>query len=67
MSDFESVREKAEVIYREYRDDGWPFCPNCGMDELFSVDKIPTIDNIIGCYSCGWRSLVGKGLTNFYD
>ena len=37
----------------EYRPDGWPLCPNCGQDELYSLSIPPTIETIRGCYLCG--------------
>ena len=41
--------------YREHRADGWPLCPRCEEDELYSLDVPPTIPTIVGCYRCGWR------------
>lgn len=48
----------------EYRADGWPLCPNCGEDELWSplipdpIDSKPSIADYIAaglrCYLCGW-------------
>jgi hypothetical protein len=52
-------RERTEYI--EFRKDGWPLCPRCGEDELYSLrwmgpDPPPSlgefIDTIEGCYSC---------------
>lgn len=55
-------------IYTEYRQDGWPLCPQCGEDELFShimiaaVGKEPRpaiqdcIDGEMTCYFCSWNS-----------
>lgn len=56
--------------YKEFRKDGWPFCPNCKEDELYSqfsswrngveVSPIPTMDDLINhglrCYRCWWQS-----------
>lgn len=37
----------------EQRDDGWPICPFCDNDELWS-DMMPAqADAIAGCYVCG--------------
>lgn len=47
-----------------YRADGWPLCPCCGEDELWSplipdpIDNRPPIADYIAaglhCYKCGW-------------
>lgn len=36
-----------------YRDDGWPLCPRCGEDELYSLATYASIETIAGCYRCG--------------
>jgi DNA-directed RNA polymerase subunit M/transcription elongation factor TFIIS len=41
--------------YRHYRADGWPYCPRCDEDELWSGETYPTVETIVGCYSCGWK------------
>lgn len=42
-------------MFTAHRPDGWPLCPNCGEDELWS-DGIPlTIETIRSCYVCGWN------------
>lgn len=55
--------------YEEFRTDGWPFCPNCGEDELYSqlmltwskLDARPSVQDCIDsgmkCYRCSWESL----------
>jgi hypothetical protein len=43
-------------IYREFRADGWPLCPRCGEDELWSNAIQPTIETIVGCYFCRWEA-----------
>ena len=50
----------------ETRKDGWPLCPRCGEDELWSplipdpLDSHPPIAAYIAaglrCYKCGWDS-----------
>lgn len=35
------------------RTDGWPLCPACGEDELYSLSMVPTPMSIEGCYRCG--------------
>lgn len=35
------------------REDGWPRCPLCGDDELYSLDLPASIGTIAGCYRCG--------------
>lgn len=38
--------------YRERRPDGWPLCPRCGEDELWSPDS--TEAGIQNCLACHW-------------
>lgn len=38
--------------YSEFREDGWPLCPVCGQDELYSLDIPATPQTIKGCYNC---------------
>ncbi len=50
----------------ETRADGWPLCPHCGKDELWSplipnpIDSKPPVSAYIEaglrCYRCGWAS-----------
>lgn len=52
--------------YKEFRKDGWPLCPKCGEDELYSQmpwtdeSNKPTIGEFIEgglqCYRCQWQS-----------
>lgn len=55
--------------YREFRRDGWPLCPRCEEDELYSFlmlgwtkDDPPTVRQCIEtgmkCYRCSWDSTV---------
>lgn len=48
----------------ERRTDGWPLCPHCGEDELWSPllwdgDEKPPLQDFIdaglSCYYCGWK------------
>lgn len=39
--------------YIEFRENGWPLCPSCGEDELYSLADPATIETICGCYRCG--------------
>jgi len=41
------------VTVTEWRRDGWPFCPICGDDELYSQEIPATAATICGCYRCG--------------
>ena len=41
--------------YPEYRSDGWPLCPSCGEDELYSLEIPATAETICGCYNCEFR------------
>jgi hypothetical protein len=54
-----------------FRPDGWPLCPRCGEDELWSPiwnsDRPrPSLDEFLAgplaCYACGWRrdALLGR-------
>ncbi len=58
--------------YPATRKDGWPFCPRCGEDELYSryIPEPPALDGDVPgeillrcylatgtkCYRCGWES-----------
>ncbi len=54
--------------FKEFREDGWPLCPQCGEDELYSLVMLnwtgegphPSIQECIAggmrCYYCGWQS-----------
>jgi len=54
--------------YSLFRKDGWPFCPICEEDELYSIvmlnwnDKTPRaslqecLEKEMRCYACGWSS-----------
>lgn len=42
--------------YRHYRADGWPYCPRCDEDELWSNATQATVETIVGCYACGWSA-----------
>lgn len=54
------------MIYPETRKDGWPLCPVCGEDELWSAlpwngltERPPMqawIDHGLRCYKCGFDS-----------
>lgn len=61
---------------KEFREDGWPLCPACGEDELWSPllwnlpgnnEEVPPvqvfIDAGLKCYRCGW-SLPAKEAKN---
>lgn len=42
--------------YEERRADGWPLCPECGEDELYSLAMPKATEATIeGCYRCGWK------------
>lgn len=55
--------------FRRFRDDGWPYCPHCEEDELYSFLMLrwngegerPTVAECVStgmkCYRCGWDSL----------
>jgi len=57
-------------MYLIFRSDGWPLCPRCGEDELYSLVMLlwngegerPSIQDCIAgemrCYLCSW---VGSG------
>lgn len=57
--------------FKKFREDGWPYCPSCGENELLSrytpdrraVDDGPEdailklyLTNGVRCYLCGWHS-----------
>ena len=44
-----------------YRPDGWPLCPKCGKDKLYSVERIPQRSlpsDRLACYECPWTGRV---------
>jgi len=52
--------------YKEFRKDGWPLCPRCGEDELYSFLMLgwtkpepPSIEECMAtgmrCYRCSWE------------
>jgi len=55
------------MVFKEFRQDGWPMCPRCGEDELYSSIMLywdgeglrPSIEDCLaghmGCYKCGWQ------------
>lgn len=59
----------AQAVYTEFRADGWPFCPSCGEDELYSALMLqwnglapsPTLADCLAgemrCYHCQWSSV----------
>jgi hypothetical protein len=53
--------------YADFRKDGWPLCPRCGMDELQNpelsvsiAEATPTLkaflDHGLWCLACHWES-----------
>jgi hypothetical protein len=41
------------VTVLAWRADGWPLCPSCGDDDLYSLELPATARTICGCYRCG--------------
>lgn len=63
---------QGKILYREFKEDGWPLCPHCRLDELFCPDTYrfvisnkhnPNIEECIAlglqCYACHWSSEFG--------
>lgn len=50
----DSYFEDPPARYKKFRKDGWPYCPQCEEDELYSLSVPATAETIIGCYICGW-------------
>lgn len=46
---------RARRQYKRFRDDGWPYCPQCDEDELWSSALYASIHTIVGCYRCDFR------------
>lgn len=53
--------------FKKFRRDGWPLCPQCGEDELYSYLMLtwtepepPSIQDCMdagmACYRCSWKS-----------
>ena len=52
--------------FRRWRADGWPYCPRCDEDELYSVAVPATVETICGCYRCGpWPIVQSPGRRPF--
>lgn len=55
-------------LFTDFRQDGWPYCPRCTNDELWSSvmmewmgeEPRPTLAECFAgeftCYACGWKS-----------
>ena len=41
--------------YARFRKDGWPLCPGCNEDELWSNSEPATTDTIVSCLRCEWK------------
>ena len=68
-SEVPGVRNKALLRHAqptEFRADGWPLCPQCENDEVYSSlllgwteSRVPTMNEIadghFGCYACSWE------------
>ena len=64
----------SKLPYKEFRKDGWPLCPRCGEEELYSRVMIawmgegerPTLEDCLKgamtCYRCNWSSDNMEGL-----
>ena len=61
------VMATVNPTYKEFREDGWPYCPQCEEDELYSYlmlgwtkDEPPSVQDCIDagmqCYRCNWKS-----------
>lgn len=50
----EVVVERCSTFVK-FRSDGWPLCPVCGEDELYSLAVPATVETIVGCYRCNWK------------
>lgn len=44
-----------DASFTERRKDGWPLCPRCGEDELWSNEPHDGNAYIAGCYRCTWE------------
>lgn len=66
----DKMKKVAAPIY-EYRRDGWPFCPQCGEDELASQEspftsasvhgariRVPRPTDRMRCLVCSWSGAV---------
>lgn len=51
----EVIDDVAQPLYNARRADGWPLCPQCGADELWSPAIPQTEATIVHCEACGWR------------
>jgi hypothetical protein len=63
-----NARKMGNAIYKEIRADGWPLCPQCEEDELYSALMLaydgkgepPSLEKCLAnemcCYLCDWSS-----------
>ena len=66
VSDNSVSDNRAEMFVRGYRNDGWPLCPCCGEDEVWSpclwtvltwsslVLNVFRRNPLLACLGCGW-------------
>lgn len=47
-----------ERLATEFRKDGWPLCPRCGEDELWSHEQPANAAGYLSCYRCMWKGFV---------
>jgi hypothetical protein len=49
------VTAATKPAYVKYTEDGWPRCPGCGADALWSAEARADIELIVGCLRCEWQ------------
>jgi hypothetical protein len=52
------LKDERQDERRHYRADGWPLCPLCEEDELWTAAHSPDLEDhfleTFRCYRCGW-------------
>lgn len=68
--DWTPTNGNQHTCFVEFRADGWPTCPNCGNDEIYSLipwdgEQVPTAQQYVeyglSCYYCGWTNAPKRG------
>lgn len=49
------VTPATEPAYVKHSEDGWPRCPGCGADALWSAEARADTALIVGCLHCDWQ------------
>jgi hypothetical protein len=59
------VPEPIDPARLKYCADGWPLCPQCGHNKLYSLDLPPYPTDELTCDMCHWRGFVPAQAVNY--